>query len=57
MDANPPHARVHLGGGQWLTLRADRMDSAPPAPERDIAVSIEATGPGAASRCSPGPAG
>ena len=45
VDGNPPLARVHLGGGRWLTLRADRMDSARPAGERDIAVSIEATGP------------
>jgi DNA-binding CsgD family transcriptional regulator len=46
VDANPPLARVHLGHGHWLTLRAARMDSAQPAPERDIAVSIEATAPG-----------
>lgn len=46
VDGNPPHARVHLGNGQWLTLRAARMDSAAPMPERDIAVSIETTSPG-----------
>jgi DNA-binding CsgD family transcriptional regulator len=46
VDGNPPLARVHLGGGQWLTLRADRMDSAQPAAERDIAVSIEVTDSG-----------
>ncbi len=45
-DANPPRARVHLGGGHWLTLRAARMDSAQPVAERDIAVSIETTAPG-----------
>jgi DNA-binding CsgD family transcriptional regulator len=45
VDANSPSARVHLGGGHWLTLRATRMDSAQPTPERDIAVSIEATTP------------
>ena len=28
VDGNPPLARVHLGSGHWLTLRADRMDSA-----------------------------
>jgi DNA-binding CsgD family transcriptional regulator len=43
VDGNPPLARVHLGSGHWLTLRADRMDSAQPVPERDIAVSIETT--------------
>jgi DNA-binding CsgD family transcriptional regulator len=32
-----------LGSGHWLTLRADRLDSAQPVPERDIAVSIETT--------------
>lgn len=46
VDANPPRARVHLGGGHWLTLRAARMDSAQPLAERDIAVSIETTVPG-----------
>jgi DNA-binding CsgD family transcriptional regulator len=45
VDANPPQARVHLGGGRWLTLRAGRLDPAPPAGPRDIAVSLEATGP------------
>jgi len=43
VDGNPPVARVHLGSGHWLTLRADRLDSAQPVPERDIAVSIETT--------------
>jgi DNA-binding CsgD family transcriptional regulator len=46
LDSNPPRARVHLGSGRWLTLRAARMDSAQPVPERDIAVSIETTAPG-----------
>ena len=46
VDGNPPLARVYLGSGQWLTLRADRMDSAQPTAERDIAVSIEATDSG-----------
>jgi DNA-binding CsgD family transcriptional regulator len=45
-DGNPPQARVHLGSGQWLTLRADRMDSDQPTAERDIAVSIETTDSG-----------
>jgi DNA-binding CsgD family transcriptional regulator len=42
VDGSPPRARVHLGGGQWLTLRAARMDAAPPVPDRAVAVSIEA---------------
>jgi DNA-binding CsgD family transcriptional regulator len=46
VDGNPPQARVHLGSGQWLTLRAARMDSARPVPDRAVAVSIEATAPG-----------
>jgi DNA-binding CsgD family transcriptional regulator len=46
VDGNPPLARVHLSSGHWLTLRAGRMDSAQPAAERDIAVSIETTGSG-----------
>jgi hypothetical protein len=46
VDGNPPLARVHLGSGHWLTLRAARMDSAQAVPERDIAVSIETTAPG-----------
>lgn len=45
VDGNSPVARVHLGGGRWLTLRAARMDSAQPVSERDIAVSIESTDP------------
>ncbi|MEU4116060.1 helix-turn-helix transcriptional regulator [Kitasatospora sp. NPDC028055] len=45
VDANPARARVHLGSGHWLTLRAARMDSGAPVPERDIAVTIETTAP------------
>ena len=46
VDGNLPLARVHLGSGQRLTLRADRMESAQPTAERDIAVSIETTDSG-----------
>jgi DNA-binding CsgD family transcriptional regulator len=46
VDSNPPLARVHLGSGHWLTLRAARMDSAQPVSDRDIAISIETTAPG-----------
>jgi DNA-binding CsgD family transcriptional regulator len=42
---DPPLARVHLGGGRWLTLRAARMGTAQPAQERDVAVSIEPAAP------------
>jgi DNA-binding CsgD family transcriptional regulator len=46
VDSNQPVARVHLGGGRWLTLRAARLDTPAPVAERDIAVSIETTAPG-----------
>ncbi len=39
VDHHPPVARVHLERGDWLTLRAARID-------RDIAVSIEVATPG-----------
>jgi DNA-binding CsgD family transcriptional regulator len=45
VDANPARARVHLGGGHWLTLHAARLDAGAPVPERDIAVTIETTAP------------
>lgn len=38
IGAHPPTARVHLGDGHWLTLRAARMDD-------DIAVTIETASP------------
>ena len=45
VDDHPPHARVHLADGVWLTLRATRMGTAQPGPERDIAASIELAAP------------
>jgi DNA-binding CsgD family transcriptional regulator len=45
VDDHPPSARVHLGGGVWLTLRAARVDADGPSPEHDIAVTIEPTSP------------
>jgi DNA-binding CsgD family transcriptional regulator len=42
-DQNPPWARVHLSGGQWVTLRAARIGSSGPAAAGDIAVTIERT--------------
>jgi hypothetical protein len=41
VDDNPPVARVHLASGQWLTLRAGRMEIAPGPAGGDVAVSIE----------------
>ncbi len=45
VDPSPPWARVHLGAGRWLTLRAVRLEGEAPRPERDIAVTIEDTSP------------
>ena len=46
MDTHPPTARVHLGEGVWLTLRAARLDGrAAQASDRDIVVTIEETTP------------
>jgi len=45
IDDGPPFARVHLANGRWLTLRAARMDTTQPAPERDIAVSVQPAAP------------
>lgn len=41
VDAHPPWARVHLGGGTWLTLRADRLFSSEPVGHQDIVVTME----------------
>ncbi|MEV0174549.1 helix-turn-helix transcriptional regulator [Streptomyces sp. NPDC050803] len=45
VDTHPPHSRVHLADGLWLTLRADRMGEAEPPDRRDIAVTIEEASP------------
>jgi DNA-binding CsgD family transcriptional regulator len=46
VDERPPSARVHLGDGVWLRLRAVRMGHPDlPMAERDIAVVIEVAGP------------
>lgn len=45
VDAHPPQARVHLGGGAWLTLRADRLGGSEPVEGRDIVVTMEASSP------------
>lgn len=43
VDANPPWARAHLGGGQWVTVAADRAEGAAGDGGRMIAVTIEPT--------------
>lgn len=45
VDAHPARARVHLGAGIWLTLRADRVAGNEPLPGRDIVVTMEASSP------------
>jgi len=45
VDTHPPQARVHLGGGTWLTLRADRLGGSEPVENRDIVVTMEASSP------------
>ena len=45
VDSHPAQARVHLGGGTWLTLRADRLAGGEPAEQRDIMVTMEASSP------------
>ncbi len=45
VDSNRPMARDHLAEGLWVTLRAARIDDGSARPERDIAVTIEASTP------------
>jgi DNA-binding CsgD family transcriptional regulator len=45
VDSHPAQARVHLSGGSWLTLRADRLAGQEPLEERDIVVTMEASSP------------
>ena len=46
VDAHEPRARVHLGEGTWLTLRAARVGQPGPALDQDIAVTIMLASPG-----------
>lgn len=43
VDGHPASARVHMSGGNWLTLRAARIGDGLPTDEQDIAVTIEST--------------
>jgi DNA-binding CsgD family transcriptional regulator len=45
VDDHPPQARVHLGVGVWLTLRADRVAGKEPVENRDIVVTMEDSSP------------
>jgi len=44
VDDHPPSSRVHLEGGRWVTLRADRIGADRPG-AGTIAVTIEVTAP------------
>jgi DNA-binding CsgD family transcriptional regulator len=45
IDPGPPSARVHLGRGSWVTLRAARIGRESAGAARDIAVTVEESGP------------
>lgn len=45
VDNHQPSARVHLGDGSWLTLRAARLTGGAAAVDSDIAVTIESSSP------------
>lgn len=46
VDDHPARATLHLGGGTWLTLRADRLAHADPANDaRDLVVTMEVSSP------------
>ncbi len=45
VDAHPAQSRVHLSGGTWLTLRADRLGGPERVEQRDIVVTMEASSP------------
>ncbi len=43
VDGNPPMTRLHLAGGQWVTMSAARLGSAGPVEARTIAVTLQRT--------------
>jgi DNA-binding CsgD family transcriptional regulator len=45
VDSHPALARAHVGGGTWLTVRADRVSGDQPVEDRDIVVTMEASSP------------
>ncbi len=45
VDDHPAYLRVHLGHGDWLTLRADRVAGPAPVQARDIIVTMEDSSP------------
>jgi DNA-binding NarL/FixJ family response regulator len=45
VDHHPPTTRLHLHGGQWVTMSAARLGSTGPVDERDIAVTLRPASP------------
>ena len=45
VDLHVPNARMHLADGMWVTVSAARIGDVGAIPDRDIAISIEATSP------------
>lgn len=45
IDQHPAQARVHVGRGLWLTLRADRLDGSQHPARGDIVVTMELSSP------------
>lgn len=45
VDLHPARARVHLGSGRWLTLRADRLAGSEPSVNREVMVTMQPSSP------------
>ena len=45
VDSSAPFARMHLAGGEWVTVRAARIGNDRPLERRNIAITIEACSP------------
>jgi DNA-binding CsgD family transcriptional regulator len=45
VDEHPPITRLHLAGGQWVTMSAARLGDTGPLAERAIAVTLQTTSP------------
>jgi DNA-binding CsgD family transcriptional regulator len=45
VDEHPPLTRLHLAGGQWVTMSAARLGATGPVQDRTIAVTLQTTSP------------
>lgn len=45
VDGHPPLTRLHLAGGQWVTMSAARLGATGPVQDRTIAVTLQTTSP------------